>query len=205
MRLVTAATPVQPDRDEASALARRAATGDVDATAALLKRLAPGIVRAAHALMGSTHADVDDVVQKSLIALVQALPAFRGECSPAHYAQTIVTRTAMAARRRDVVKGERQDADTELDALEADAPSQSDEVLAEQRRRLVRQLLQALPEVQAETLAMRVVFGFSLEEVAAATGVPVNTVRSRVRLAKEALKRQIDRTPGLLAALGGDE
>lgn len=205
MRLVTATAAVPADRDETSALARQAASGDVNATAALLKRLAPGIVRAAHALMGSTHADVDDVVQKSLIALVQALPAFRGECTPAHYAQTIVTRTAMAARRRDVVRVERQDGDAELDALETDAPSQSDAVLAEQRRALVRRLLETLPDAQAETLAMRVVFGFSLEEVAAATGVPVNTVRSRVRLAKEALKRQIDRTPGLLVALGGDE
>jgi len=65
----------------------------------------------------------------------------------------------------------------------------------------VRGLIQTLPEEQAETLALRVVLGFSLEEVAEATGVPLNTVRSRVRLAKTALKKRIEADPKLLAAL----
>jgi RNA polymerase sigma-70 factor (ECF subfamily) len=45
------------------------------------------------------------------------------------------------------------------------------------------------------------VLGWSLEEVASATGVPVNTVRSRVRLAKEALRRRIEALPHLAVEL----
>jgi DNA-directed RNA polymerase specialized sigma24 family protein len=37
--------------------------------------------------------------------------------------------------------------------------------------------------------------------VARATGVPSNTVRSRVRLAREALKRSIEMSPNLAEAL----
>ncbi len=33
-------------------------------------------------------------------SLVQSLPAFRAECSSAHFASRIATRTALAARRR---------------------------------------------------------------------------------------------------------
>src|SRR4051794_19498233 len=81
-------------------LAERAATGDMAATSQLLKALAPRMIRTARALMGARHPDVDDVVQQALIGLVQALPAFRGDCSPAHYAARIVARIAVAARHR---------------------------------------------------------------------------------------------------------
>lgn len=182
-------------------LAERAATGNMEATAQLLKALAPAMVRAARALMGATHADVDDVVQQSLIGLVQALPAFRGDCSPAHYATRIVARIAVAARQRAKMRGDRNDESVELTALPGHTPTLPDHVAAERRRLLVRGLLEQLPQEQAETLAMRVALGFTLGEVAAATGVPLNTVRSRIRLAKEALRRRIEADPQLLMML----
>jgi RNA polymerase sigma factor (sigma-70 family) len=168
---------------------------------ALLKALAPGMIRAAHALMGAQHPDVDDVVQQALIGLVQALPSFRGECSHAHFASRIVARTVVTARHRAKVRADRRDDEIDVDAMESGAHSQSELVLAERRRRVVRELLDQLPEEQAETFALRVGMGFSLPEVAAATQVPLNTVRSRVRLAKEALKRRIDADPKLLELL----
>src|SRR2546422_54284 len=67
--------------------------------------------------------------------------------------------------------------------------------------RVVRDLLGALPAEQAEALAMRVALGWSLEEIATHSGAPLNTVRSRLRLAKEALKRRIESDAGLLDAL----
>ena len=48
---------------------------------------------------------------------------------------------------------------------------------------------------------MRVMLGWSREEIAEYTKAPVNTVRSRMRLAKEALKRRIEADPARLAAL----
>jgi RNA polymerase sigma-70 factor (ECF subfamily) len=68
----------------------------------------------------------------------------------------------------------------------------------------LRSLLSELPEEQAETFALRIVLGYSLEEVAAATGVPLNTVRSRMRRAREVLKARLDADPRLLALLGGE-
>ena len=53
-------------------------------------------------------------------------------------------------------------------------------------------MLADLPSAQAEALVLRSVLGYSFEELAAATGSPVNTVRSRIRLAKEALRRRIE-------------
>jgi RNA polymerase sigma-70 factor (ECF subfamily) len=68
----------------------------------------------------------------------------------------------------------------------------------------LRTLLEELPEIQAETFALRVALGYSMQEVAAATGAPVNTVRSRLRLAREALRRRIEQDPSLSEVLGGE-
>jgi RNA polymerase sigma-70 factor (ECF subfamily) len=46
--------------------------------------------------------------------------------------------------------------------------------------------------VQAETILMRMVLGCSVEEIAVATQVPVNTTKSRLRLAKDFLRRRLD-------------
>lgn len=181
-------------------LAEAAARGDTEAMAQLLKLVAPGMMRAARALLGRLHPDFDDVVQQSLIALVQAMPTFRMECSPQHFANSIVTRFALASRRREAKRDERTD-DIEVDGLFSNARSAVDHVLAEKRRDAIRSLLKQLPEAQAETLALRVVLGMSLGEVAAATNVPLNTVRSRIRLAKEALMARIEADPTLLELL----
>ena len=173
-------------------LAEAAAGGDMQATSALLKALAPGMIRSASAILGASHPDLDDVIQQSLIGLVQALPGFRGECSPAHYASRIVARTAVAASHRAKVRHARRDDSAELDAFASESSPPQDAIDAERRRRVVQGLLETLPEEQAETLALRVVLGFSLQEVADATSTPLNTVRSRVRLAKEALRRRIE-------------
>ena len=45
---------------------------------------------------------------------------------------------------------------------------------------------------------------YSLDQVAEATGAPVNTVRSRVRLAREKLREKIEGDPELWDVLRGE-
>jgi RNA polymerase sigma-70 factor (ECF subfamily) len=188
-------------RTHSTELAEAAATGNPESIAKLLRVLAPGMVRAAQACLGRLHPDVDDVSQQSMIALIQALPSFRGECSPEHFAHCIVLRIALAARRKNSKTQQRTESGVDVDALHAHAETAVEQVAAQKRRFAIRQLLDRLPLVQAETLALRVVLGMSLAEVAAATQVPLNTVRSRIRLAKEALLERIQADPSLLELL----
>ncbi|MEO8878071.1 MAG: sigma-70 family RNA polymerase sigma factor [Polyangiaceae bacterium] len=173
-------------------------------TRELLRRVTPRVGRAVYATLGAGHADADDVIQLSLIAFIQALPAFRGECSPESYACTIAVRTALAARRRAAVSRARCGGDIEPDDMVSSAASPRDEVASSQRREIFRVLMDQLPDAQAETFLLRVVLGWSLDEVAEATNVPLNTVRSRIRLAKEALRCRIEADPSLAEALEVD-
>jgi len=177
----------------AMALANRAAKGDVQATQELLEMLAPRIAAVVNVVLGRGNPDADDVVQQSMIAFVQALPSFRGECQPQRFASRIAARTAVASRRRTRSRFARHDDLVEVDSLYAPA----DDAFADKRRQLVRSLLEALPEEQAESLTLRVLLGWTLEEISTTMGVPINTVRSRMRLAKEALRKRIEAEPSL--------
>jgi RNA polymerase sigma-70 factor (ECF subfamily) len=182
-------------------LALRAAEGDEQATGIVVRAVAPRLVAAVRAVLGPGHPDLDDAVQHALIGFVQALPAFRGECEPAAYGRVIAVRAALATRKRARIHSQRRDDDAETDRMEGRGPSPGDHATAKERKQILRELLAELPAEQAETLALRVVFGCSLEEVAVQTGVPLNTVRSRVRLAKERLRSRIEADASLLEAL----
>jgi RNA polymerase sigma factor (sigma-70 family) len=189
---------------EAIALARLAASGDAAATSRLLRSLASRVVRVVRAVLGGAHPDVDDVAQQALIGFIQALPAFRGDCDPARYATTIAVRTAIGARRRTKVERSRRDAEADADHVPSSALGPGDAMAAQRRKEILRELLAELPSEQAEALAMRVVLGWSLEEIASQSSAPLNTVRSRLRLAKESLRKTIESQPELCEALEVD-
>lgn len=195
------ATPIVPFPTPALALARLAAAGDRNATRRLLVLISPRVGRVVRAILGGAHADIDDVTQQSLLGFVRALPAFRGDCEPMQFASRIAARTAIAAARRARTLRARRDDEVEIDLLSADdvAP---DAAVTERRASLVRTLLDRIPREQADTLVMRVMLGWSLGEVASATNVPVNTVRSRMRLAKNAMRAAMAGVPGALEELG---
>jgi RNA polymerase sigma factor (sigma-70 family) len=193
-----------PRPDPLSDLTMRATQGDEAAMADLLRSVSMPLLAAVRAVAGRETADVEDIAQETMVAFVQALPAFRGECSVTHYASRIALRTAMAARKRRTLRENRADAMMSDVRDESWAASPGEEAWAARRREALRTLLEELPPVQAETFALRVALGYSMQEVADATGAPVNTVRSRLRLAKEALRRRIEQDPALIEVLGGE-
>jgi len=197
----TAALSAETAGSSTADLARLAAGGDSVATGKLLRALTPRLVRVVRAVLGGAHPDVDDAIQHALIGFVQALPAFRGDCDPLGYATVIAVRAAVAVRKRVHIDHARRDVDADADATPAQHLSPGEQAASQQRKEILRDLLAELPPEQAEALAMRVVLGWSLEEIAAHSGAPLNTVRSRLRLAKEGMRRRIEEKPGLIDAL----
>jgi RNA polymerase sigma-70 factor (ECF subfamily) len=181
-------------------LARTAAAGDVRATRRLLEVVAPRVARTVRAVLGAGHPEVEDAAQLALIGFIQALPTFRGEGHPAQFAARIAVRTAGAVRRRAKARVGTVDYAAEVDALEAPP----EEIEAAHRKEFIRGLLDELPEEQAEVLVLRIMLGWALKDIATTSGAPLNTVRSRLRLAKEALRRRIADDPVLTEALNSE-
>jgi RNA polymerase sigma-70 factor (ECF subfamily) len=183
-------------RLEMTPLLRAAQAGDPLAIDALLVDLTPPLLQAIRALMGPGHAEVEDLVQEVLIAVIDALPSFRGECTLLHFAIRIAARRTTTVRRRSrTIAGWLEQFWQNEHPLTAEPTSPRDEAISDRRRRLLRTLLGEIPEAQAEAMVLRLALGFSIEEIAAMSNAPINTVRSRLRLAKDALRSRIEADP----------
>ena len=166
----------------------------------LVTELAPRVLAVTRAVLGRGHSDVDDAYQQAILELIRALPSFRGDCEPIYFASRIAARTALTIARRSRTAFSRRDDGADVDCIAVETHAE-EEVAQKRRMELLRDLLARVPDEQAETLTLRVMLGWSLPEVATATGVPLNTVRSRVRLAKNALRAALEADPLLFEEL----
>jgi len=186
-----------------SDLAHRAAAGERRATRALLVAVGPAMLRAIRKVLARGTPDVEDVAQEAMEALVTALPRFRGECSVLHFAWRVAVLTALANRRRLDLRAQWQTGSGDAPGQEAIAhdPSPAEALASRGRREALGMLLDDLPGNQAEVLVLHAVFGMTIEEIAGAVGRPLETVRSRLRLAKQALRDRIYASPALAEIL----
>jgi RNA polymerase sigma-70 factor (ECF subfamily) len=183
-------------RDPLRPFVQAAREGDTAAIDHIVASLTGPLMKAARALMGPENPDVEDVVQDVLLGVIDAIPSFREECTLLHFAIRITIRRTTAARRRsrwvlDWLQKMRRDEEPISNA----SGSPCEATIAERRRELLRALLREMPPPQAETLMLRLALGHSIEEIASITKAPLNTVRSRLRLAKEALRTRIGNDP----------
>ncbi|HEX3694285.1 MAG TPA: sigma-70 family RNA polymerase sigma factor [Polyangia bacterium] len=179
------------DQDPLAGLVDGAAAGDDGMMRGILAAVTPAVQTVVRIILGPDHPELADVVQEGLMALRGALRFFRRESSVVQYARQVAARKAMTARRRwrsqqrTLAKLRR-----EVD-LDSEVGVPVDPIVRTRRAAAFRALLDDLPDVQAETFILRVLLDYPLPEVASATGVSINTVRSRVRLAKEKMRLRI--------------
>lgn len=186
-------------------LVLRAQQGDADAIAQVAAELAPGVLRALTALLGRQHPELEDLAQEVLLAVIAALPDFRGDSTLLHFAVRIAARKSVLVRRRTrSVLGWLEGFWRGEHPLRQGPRSAHEALRGERQRALLRLLLSELPDAQAEALLLRVVCGHSIEEISSITQTPFNTVRSRLRLAKEALRQRIEAEPAW-AELGQED
>lgn len=201
-----AAATTSEQADPLRAVATRAAAGDDRAQRTLLVALGPVLLRVVRGVLGVGHADIEDVLQESMLALCSALASFRGDCQTAHFACRVAVQTAMNARRRAAHRRRTTPSvpPDELAELAHEDLSPADMLAAARRREVLRLLLEELPPVQAEVLALHTMLGHSVAETAAITGVPANTARSRLRAALAALRERAGADAVLAEAARGE-
>jgi RNA polymerase sigma-70 factor (ECF subfamily) len=156
-----------------------AAKGDRAAIEALCREILPRVRNLVRYLVrGDSH--VDDAAQEALIAVVKGLPSYRGEGAFHAWVDRIVARATFATLRR--MRGKKEEIAIEVDG---EAPAMGEAFVL--RRQVVAEL-DRLPPEQREALVLHFSVGMTVPEIAEMTGTPFETVRSRIRLGKTALR-----------------
>lgn len=192
--------------DDLLGLARAAAARDPAAIRTLITELGGAMLRSVRKVLGPHHADVEDVTQEAVLALLQALPSFRAECTVLYFANRIAVMTALGARRRFRMRARFDEPDAPIEiAPDESGASPFVETVSNRRREMVLEVLDRMPESTAEALALHFVLGYTVDEIAALARVSPNTVWSRLRLGKEALKRALANNAKLAELFPGRE
>jgi len=162
---------------------RAAIDGDEAAKRELLTEILPRVRNLVRYLVRSDD-ETDDVTQDALVAVLVDLEGYRGEGRFEAWVDRIVARLAIS-RIRKIRHQSKRDTQFNSELMLASPRVTSDEFLY--RRQIVR-LLDGLPIEQRHVLVLHYALDMTVPETAAELGVPIETVRSRLRLAKSRLR-----------------
>ena len=190
--------------DELLPLARAAADGDPNAAATLVEKVGRSMLTVVRRVLGDGHTDIDDVAQEATIAFLGTLSKFREECRVVHFANRIALVTALEKRRllRRRRRWWERGGGTSKIFRTTELSSPMAAMVSSRRRMLVRQLLGELPPVIAEALALHFLLDHTVEEIAVMASVSPNTIWSRLRLGKQALRKKLERDQQMAEMLG---
>jgi RNA polymerase sigma-70 factor, ECF subfamily len=169
------------------------AAGNVEAMNVVARRLS-GRVRRLSRLIVRDDSLADDAAQVALVEILESARTYGAKSSLERWADRITARITLRhakdeRRRYRVVES--------LDAPESVEPASverdpSDSARAETVKPLDN-YLQTLPEVQREALLLKHSLGYTVEEIAELTSVPVGTVKDRLVNARRQMRRLIQR------------
>ncbi|HRI06508.1 MAG TPA: RNA polymerase sigma factor [Nannocystaceae bacterium] len=138
--------------------------------------------------LGVDAADVEDAVHDAFLVVARRLVEFEGRSSLRTWLFAIAMRVAQS-RRRD-----RQREVHHLERYESVAPREAEDQWTRRDVRVtLQQLLDTLEEDQRVVFIMTELEGMTAPEIAAVLDLKVPTVYSRLRLAREGMRRAVAR------------
>ena len=201
-----------PPRDDLDALAdesrlvARLVARDEAAFNALVRAYERRVFALLVRMIGS-RAEAEDLAQEVFVQVFKAIGSFRGESKLSTWIYRIAVN--LSKNRSKYLRVRRTDHQEELDTLEGGSPAaeprrghvapaeRPDEVMAgHQLERIVRAAILELEPNFRECLVLRDIEDLSYEEIAAITGLPEGTVKSRIFRARTQLKEIVERALG---------
>lgn len=165
-------------------------------------RVRPIVARTVERLLGARDNDVDDLIQVAMVELLRSIGRYRGECSLDTWSVTIAANVVYKHIRRRGL--ERSFFAREAPPEDILHSSQQQPVLRAMVERIAHHLEQMAHD-RAWTFLLHDVHGYSLEEVAAMTGVSVAAAQSRLVRGRRELHQRIAADPGLAGGLDSVE
>lgn len=133
----------------------------------------------------------EELTQEAFLSVFLALTTFRPDGDFAAWLFTIARNAARSYLRSAQNRQDDRPMQLEGDAGDTDrfgvAPSPEEEAMAHQLFERIDAEVATLPDVQRRALLMREIDGLDYKAIAAALGQPVNTVKSHIFRAREAI------------------
>ena len=147
-------------------------------------------------LLGDREA-AEDLVQEAFVAVWNGASAYSAaKGSVRTWILSIVHHRAVDRLRQNAAGRRRQEALENVAAVAPDAPDAADEALEHVAAAQVHSALESVPEDQLQVLRLAYYGGYTHNEIAELLSVPLGTVKSRMRLGLERLRRDLD--PGMV-------
>jgi len=143
---------------------------------------------------GVPESSVEDAAQEAFVQVHRSLATFEGRASIATWVYRIARNVALNQQRYARRRWRERDHD-ELDDERDRDPSHDPAEHAERRDawHTLARLLARIPETRREVLVLSDVEDLSAPEIAEMLGVPLNTVYSRLRIARSELEALVER------------
>jgi len=176
-------------REASLLLARVAEAGDREAFAELFRRFAPRIKSYLRRL-GCESGAAEELTQETMVMVWRRAASFDpARASVATWIFTIARNKRIDALRRE----RRPEIDPADPALVPDpAPSAEEPLLGRERERRLAAALAALPDDQADLIRLAYFDDRSQSAIAEERRLPLGTVKSRMRLALQRLRRALE-------------
>lgn len=176
-------------------LLRRSAAGDRDAFADLARRHQSSLYRFALRSCGGER-EAEDALQDALLAAWRGAAGFRQDASARTWLFQVLVHACRRRRRRRSGEPARHDPMEEAGAVPAAEGHPEVRVAARQLGHAIDEALAAMTPEAREVLVLRDVDGLPGEEAAAALGLSLAAMKSRLHRARLELKQRLERRLG---------
>jgi RNA polymerase sigma-70 factor (ECF subfamily) len=188
-------------RDTDLELAQGVARHDPNAVAQFFELHNESVVRyVRHVVSGIQEVELQDTVQETFIAALQAIRDYRGDSSLSTWVLRIAYYKAVDLLRR-IKKLDRNEATfSAVSAIELDGDrgpfvdpiaNVEEAVVTAEQVRLVREALAELPDEQREAMTLRYINGLKVDDVATAMNVNKRMVELHITRARQTLRQKL--------------
>ena len=179
-------TAIVPEAIEVPAALTRAQAGDHDAFAELVERHEAMVYSLAFHFFND-RSRAEEVAQDVFLQLYRNLDSLESESHVLFWLRQVTTRRCIDQVRRARMKAVSLDDAGELRSVDRNADPFLD--------RRLRKLIQELPDLQRAVVTLRYQEDLDPSEICRIVGLPVNTVKSHLHRALQALRKRLEKHP----------
>ena len=164
----------------------RASKGEVDAFEVIYRKCLDFVPNVAFRIVNTTE-DTEEVTQEVFLNIFRQLNHFRFESSLKTWIYRITVNTAINYSKKESRHNYEMAGYMEVSALVNTDKTAPDKISEESNEKIIAALLNALTPDQRACIVLRSIEGLSYQEIADTLKIPVNTVRSRIKRARETM------------------